>query len=156
MSDSAKTSPPGQTVLSLKKLRKKETPGLPSLGEILDASVMGSLEIIAKIGGYMILFSVFAQILSRFIARFSPWDAILVTAMELTTGLNTLRQSFSSSLTGICLACALCAFGGLSSVMQTASVLKGTDLSVLGYIRAKAVQSIITLLLAFLLCFLLR
>ncbi|HCT91285.1 MAG TPA: hypothetical protein DF613_07890 [Lachnospiraceae bacterium] len=130
---------------------KKETPKTFTLGESLDASVMNSLEIIAKIGGYMILFSVFAQLLSHFITLFSPWDAVLVTVMELTTGLNALRQSFGTSLSGICLACALCAFGGLSSVMQTASVLKGTDLSVGSYIRAKILQSTVTLLFAFLL-----
>lgn len=137
-------------------VHQKEAPGSFTLGESLDASVMNSLEIIAKIGGYMILFSVLAQLLSRFIAPFAPWDAVLVTIMELTTGLNALCQSFGPSLTGICLACALCSFGGLSSVMQTASVLKGTDLSIGSYIRAKILQSALTLFLAVLFCFFLR
>ena len=135
---------------------KKETSEAFTLGESLDASVMNSLEIIAKIGGYMILFSVFARLLSRFISPVAPWDAVLVTIMELTTRLNSLHQSFGSTLTGICLACALCAFGGFSSVMQTASVLKNTDLSIGAYIKAKLFQSTVTLLFAFLLFFLLR
>ncbi|MCI8592025.1 MAG: hypothetical protein HFI88_06705 [Lachnospiraceae bacterium] len=135
---------------------KKEASETFTLGKSLDASVINSLEIIAKIGGYMIFFSVLAKLLSRFIAPIAPWDAVLVTVMELTTGLDTLRQSFGPTLPGICLACALCAFGGLSSVMQTASVLKGTDLSMGSYLRAKILQSTVTLFLAFLLCLFFR
>lgn len=130
---------------------KKKTSETFTLGESLDVSVMNSLEIIVRIGGYMILFSVFARLLSRFIAPIAPWDAVLVTVMELTTGLNTLHQSFGPSLAGICLACALCSFGGLSSVMQTVSVLKGTDLSAKGYLQAKLLQSAMALAWAFLL-----
>ena len=137
-------------------LYKKEASETFTLGKSLDASVINSLEIIAKIGGYMIFFSVLAKLLSRFIAPIAPWDAVLVTVMELTTGLDTLRQSFGPTLPGICLACALCAFGGLSSVMQTASVLKGTDLSMGSYLRAKILQSTVTLFLAFLLCLFFR
>lgn len=137
-------------------IHKKETPGSFTLGESLDVSVMNSLEIIAKVGGYMVLFSVFARLLSRFIAIFAPWDAVFVTIMEVTTGLDALHQSFGLSLFGLCLACALCSFGGLSSVMQTASVLKGTDLSIGSYLRAKALQSTVTLLLSLLLCIFLR
>lgn len=127
---------------------KTETSKAFTLGESLDVSVMNSLEIIARIGGYMILFSVLAEILCQAAVFPKPWDAILVSIIELTTGLFTLHQTFGSSPLGLSLVCALCAFGGLSSVMQTVSVCKDTDLSMRGYLRAKLLQSALTFLLA--------
>ena len=43
----------------------------------------------------------------------------------------------------------ICAFGGLSSVAQTSSVLIGTNLSVRKYIIQKLRQCIIAMILAF-------
>lgn len=44
----------------------------------------------------------------------------------------------------------LCAFGGISSVAQTYSVLSGTDLSIKKYVIAKIRQGFIAVILALL------
>lgn len=114
----------------------------------LDDSILDAFVTITKIGGYIILFSILAQILSDILPVSAIIQYIGIGILEITTGgavisnLSMEEWMRNSILTG------LCAFGGLSSVAQTASVLAGTDLSVGAYAGAKLRQAVIAGLLA--------
>lgn len=116
----------------------------------LDESILDSFVTITKIGGYIILFSIFA----KFVEDMLPISAIIkyigIGILEITTGGAVIsKMEISSTITDVLLIC-LCAFGGFSSVAQTASVLSDTDLSVGTYLISKITQTVLIALMAIL------
>lgn len=117
----------------------------------LDDSILDAFITITKIGGYIILFSIFAQILSDMLPLSAIIKYIGIGILEITTGGAIISKLVLEEWVQNCVLTGLCAFGGLSSVAQTASVLAGTDLSVKDYIGAKIRQAAIAILLILLL-----
>ena len=76
-----------------------------------------------------------------------PISAIIkgvgIGIMEITTGSAYLSRLVISPQIKNTLLAVLCAFGGLCSVAQTASVISDTDLSVGEYLRDKVRQAVI-------------
>lgn len=68
--------------------------------------------------------------------------------LELTGGVTSLEASPA----GFCMAAALLGWGGVSVHCQTAAVLEETDLSLGRYLLAKALQAVVSALLALAVC----
>lgn len=68
--------------------------------------------------------------------------------LEITTGGEMIAGMWMPLYIKCIIISAFCAFGGLSSVAQTSSVLIGTDLSTKKYISVKARQALIAAALA--------
>lgn len=88
-----------------------------------DESMMASFEVMIKIGGYIMLFS----ILSCFIGRLSflpaSVRALVLGAVEITTGIQAVARAFLGPAQGLFL-CVGAVFGGLCGLFQTKSVLR--------------------------------
>lgn len=69
------------------------------------------------------------------------WKAGVVCSLEITTGAVAMVAAGAGKL-GDMLLFGFAAFGGLSSVAQSASVLSETDLSVPAYLLAKLRQAV--------------
>lgn len=109
----------------------------------LDASIMTGFIIITKIGGYIILFSILASLISAFLPLTSIAKGILIGSLEITTGICYLTGLSLSKPLLITLTLSLTVFGGLSSAAQTNSVISGSGLSIWTYIKYKALAAII-------------
>ena len=116
----------------------------------LDEHLMSCLETMEKIGLYIMLFS----ILSLYLFKLPlPGPVILKPALmgllEITTGIQTICEH-TSGLTGLLLVTASVAFGGISGIFQTRSVLtmhsgrKNAGLSIRHYIFWKALHSLLS------------
>ena len=107
---------------------------------ILDKSIMDSFEVITKVGGYIILFSIPGQIISSS-PHINPWIKIIsIGILEITTAINYITTTSISLHTKIVLIVAITAFGGLSALAQTNSVINNTRLSIVTYIKNKIIQ----------------
>lgn len=119
---------------------KKTAPA--SVLSMVDQSIIESFEIVTKIGGYIILFSV----LSEYLALLKlPTLAASVGSgfLEITTGIHNislLEIPFNLKFT---LIAGITAFGGLSGFAQTQSVLTPAGLPLRPYILTKLIQGII-------------
>ena len=122
--------------------RKQENPYAGNVINVLDESILHSFVILTKVGGYIILFSILAGIVQQMCPFAPEYKAGIVSALEITTG-AVLLSSTIPGISGQVLLAAFCAFGGLSSVAQTASVISETDLSTGKYVIAKIRQGII-------------
>ena len=122
--------------------RKQEKPYAGNVINVLDESILHSFVILTKVGGYIILFSILAGIVQQMCPFAPEYKAGIVSALEITTG-AVLLSSTIPGISGQVLLVAFCAFGGLSSVAQTASVISETDLSTGKYVIAKIRQGII-------------
>lgn len=116
----------------------------------LDESILDAFVTITKVGGYIMLFSILAQVT----AELMPFSAFVkyigIGILEITTGGAVFAGSVVPEAVRNSILAGLCAFGGLSSVAQTASVLGETDLSVKKYFLAKLIQMAVAFSFAFL------
>ncbi len=117
--------------------------GEPTLIEILDNSILHGFTVLAKVGGYIILFSILAALFEYLLPFQAGVKAAIAGILEITSGAEQIAGAPFSTELRLILLMGCSAFGGLSSVAQSASVLAGTDLSVRKYICAKLRQAFI-------------
>lgn len=126
---------------------KKTSCGKPPVTLLiaLDESVFSSLYSIAKLGGYMIFFNLLfiLPVLTARFFHFSPAFSQLFTGsigclLEITGGIGRLGDQAPY------LVLCILPFGGLSCIVQTYSMIKNTDLSIMEYIMHKMILTAIT------------
>lgn len=121
---------------------------------ILDESILDGFLTVTRVGGYIILFSVLAEFVEQVVpGQGSGSVAGLIKMLglgmiEITTGGEYLKNATCSSGWTWILGAGFCAFGGLSSVAQTSSVIRDSGLSVKKYLCAKLKHGLITSALA--------
>ena len=103
----------------------------------LDDSILDSFVTLAKVGGYIILFSILAQLVEELLPVPAITKMLGLGIIEITTGGEFIRAMDISFTEKWIAGCLFCGFGGFSSIAQTASVLQGSGLSVKRYIAAK-------------------
>jgi sporulation integral membrane protein YlbJ len=117
---------------------------------LLDSSIMNGFEIVTKIGGYIILFSILAQIINEVGPDISFYKAFLMGIFEITTGISQICKAGIDQNTKIVLVAVLTSFGGFSGMAQTKSVLGDSRLSMKSYFIVKLLNAGISLLFALL------
>ena len=128
---------PKQTCKKQNQRPAVKTPA-PASPVSFDDILMDCLEIMAKIGGYLMIFS----ILSAFVTAFSPKGFFLrpylLGLIEMTTGIREMASSchpdrfIGAGMTGAAV------FGGLSGIFQVSAVIKkNAGLSIRHYVLWK-------------------
>ena len=96
--------------------------------KIIDAAIMNGFETLVRIGGYIMLFSILISLVEK-LPLPKPVLILLENVLEITNGINCLANTDWSIQTKYILAMTATAFGGLSGIAQTSSMVKGTSLS---------------------------
>lgn len=115
-----------------------------------DETLMASCDTMIKIGGYIMIFSILAAFVNRIPLEAPKIKAVLLSLIEITTGLQAVSVSLSGFLGGM-VSCAALAFGGFSGIFQTKSVIKNAGLSIRHYVIWKGVHSILSCIIFILL-----
>lgn len=119
--------------------------------QLIDAGIMNGFETLAKLGGYIILFAILAQMTTLLPISSPIVKCILIGFTEITNGIAyTARQNLEFRL-AYPFMMAYTAFGGLSGFAQTASMVKDTGFSMLPYLKIKLLGSALSFGLALLL-----
>lgn len=126
---------------------KKEVPEQTSYGNLLDTSIMNGFEIITRLGGYIILFSILAGIVLQLPAPLRTAAPFLSGLTEITTGIHTISGTTLPLQVKITAIVCCTAFGGFSTVAQTSCMLNGTGLSIFTYLKGKLVNAAVAGLL---------
>lgn len=126
---------------------KKEVPEQTSYGNLLDTSIMNGFEIITRLGGYIILFSILAGIVLQLPAPLRTAAPFLSGLTEITTGIHTISGTTLPLQVKFTAIVCCTAFGGFSTVAQTSCMLNGTDLSIFTYLKGKLVNAAVAGLL---------
>lgn len=114
---------------------------------LIEKSMLDSYIAIAKIGGYMVVFSIIAAFLEEAYYVTPLIRAILICVAEMTTGIN-LVSSFNISIhlkTILCLSAL--GLGGMSCIAQTAGVISSTTIKISHYIIWRLVHATLATLL---------
>lgn len=110
---------------------------------VLDEGILHAFTTLAKIGGYIVLFSVVAGFVQEYLPVGLMTRGIISSIFEITSGLEQICVMYDQVPHSVCVVVMmLSSFGGLSSVAQTASVIGKTDLSIFRYLFAKLRQAL--------------
>ena len=116
--------------------------------EVIDSAIMDGFEVITKVGGYIILFSIPAQIITGLGSPSSLLKLVSIGLLEITTGINQISMSSLHLNIKIVLITMITSLGGLSGLAQTKSVISNTRLSFGTYFKVKLIHVVIAFLLA--------
>ena len=87
----------------------------------LDTAILAAAEILCRIGGYLMLFSIVIAFLRRALWLPASLRIFLMGAMEMTTGVREVSASLPFPDSGTA-AAAILAFGGICGIFQTRAV----------------------------------
>lgn len=118
--------------------------------QILDVSIMKSIESIVQVGGYIILFSILATLFDTAIVSKNLYKSFLISLLEITNGIVIVSSLTNSSELQWILSLFISSFGGLCSIAQTGCMLKKTKISIKTYTIEKLITATVTSLLALL------
>lgn len=129
---------------------KKEVSEQTSYGNLLDTSIMNGFEVITRLGGYIILFSILSGLMMQLPPPLDNAAPFLSGLTEITTGIHILSVTgLPQSLKVTAILCCT-VFGGFSTIAQTGCMLNGTGLSLLTYLKGKLVNTAAAAVLCFL------
>ena len=111
--------------------------------KIIDTGIMNGFETLTKLGGYIMLFSMFASI-CKGIRLPSSVYSILVGLIELTNGIASLNPDTMHPACCYVTALSVTAFGGLSGLAQTFSMTKECSFSKKRYLCYRVLLTLMT------------
>ncbi len=111
-----------------------------SLSTQLDSSILDGFTVVTKIGGYVILFSILSSYLTMLPIP-SIFQSVLSCTLEITTGIHQISLLNVSLSVKFFLSVVFTAFGGLSGLAQTQSVIHSSGLSTFFYFKIKLINA---------------
>ncbi len=121
---------------------------LRAFAQVLDDAVNSSLTAILKLCAYVIIFSIISCLISEISFLPAVIKAIITAFLEITSGIAAISSLDIPLQAKYILILTTTAFGGLSSIFQTASLTSGSSLSIKKYIQHKIVISLVTMVTA--------
>lgn len=149
----------------MEDLKQKKEKKPFNFRETIDDSIMNGFEVITKIGGYIMLFSVISHILiiasqmdhlnlsPLLLTIINYLKLLVIGTLEITTGTYFIGAANITFKAKFLLIMTITAFGGMSSLAQTYSVLNHSNLSIKIYIKTKIMNAVITSIISY--CYLL-
>lgn len=127
----------------------------PSFSKFFEECILSSFEIQAKIGGYIILFTIINNLFLFTLKLSDIQSAVFGSILEVTSGMGVFLSLNNAALNlsshAICaVITSLTAFGGLCTIFQTKTVISDSGLSVKKYGISKAISGILAFMAAFL------
>lgn len=114
---------------------------------LVDTCIMNGFETITKVGGYIMLFSIFLTLAAELPLTNAFFQYFLFPSLEVTTGISFLTAASIPGNLKFLLCMMQTSFGGWCAVAQTKCMIAGTGLSIRPYIIEKLVTMLITSLL---------
>jgi len=134
---------PKKKTVSDKGSAHKAVP-LPPFSECLLDAVQSAVHTLLKIAGLVCVFSLITAVERKVLLQFHAFLPVLSIFTELASGCALLAGSSLSWALKFTVTAAAVSFGGLCVLLQTASVLSGSGLSLRHYAAGKLLQAVIS------------
>ena len=105
--------------------------------QIVDAGIINGFVTLIKICGYIMMFSIFAEIAQSIPYGSSFPKLVLTGCLEVTNGISALSQFSCNHFQKYLLTVLFLALNGISGLFQTASLLSVSNLSIKQYLKMK-------------------
>ncbi len=136
------------TTQPIKSFQKIEISRLRNYFQILDISIVNGFETIIILGGYLIFFGILCAYIAHVPLIPHEVKALIVALAEITSGTRELSLLPYQTSVKYLFCLPLTTFGGLCTLMQTKSIIKGCPLSIKNYFFHKIIYASITALIA--------
>lgn len=123
---------------------KKETPPASERESWIDVSIMNGFETITKLGGYILLFSIFSAAMQSLWHTESVLRYLMFCLTEISTGLHQLKDALLPFPVKYAVSVAATSFGGMCILAQTRSVVTSRGLSLKPYLAGKTLNLVLT------------
>lgn len=120
----------------------------PSFTDVLDSSIWQAVNNSLKLGGYIVLFACISGVVVNFSCFKPVVKAITCGILEITNGINLIDFLDISTQFKILAILTVNSFGGISTIMQTIGMIKGSGLSIKKYIYHKLLLSGLTVVIS--------
>lgn len=120
--------------------------------QIIDAGIISSFTTLIKLCGYIVLFSIITSMLSTIPLQNPTLLAVISGIIESTNGIVLLKSIKTGLTLKYIIAIALTAFGGISGLFQSLSLLSDTDLSIYKYLLIKLFITAISIISSIIYC----
>lgn len=117
-----------------------------------DSCITSSFENCFRLGGYIILFSIFSEFIRNALAVSPLLQNRICAILEITSGLNIYAGNHCPPSILLTECPAFTAFGGICCLMQTHSMIRGSGLSLRLYFFAKLLTGIAVFSACVILC----
>lgn len=128
--------------------QKNTAPGFCMSFKIMDAAIMNGFETLTKLGGYIMLFSMIAALTGHLPIQNPLLRSTLVGIIEITNGIQYTTQTALPLKEKYLLCVAFTAFGGLSGLAQTSSMVAESGLPMKRYLMVKLLLCLLSVTLA--------
>ena len=118
----------------------------PAFSQLLDDSIWSAVVSILKLGGYIIVFSCLSAYICLLPIKNIYITGILCGITEITNGIYLIGRFPVPLFYQTILILAVNAFGGFSTVMQTAGITKRSSFGIKKYICGKLLLTVLTCL----------
>ncbi len=118
----------------------------------VNSAIMESFEAMVRLGGYLVLFSIIAKMVTALFTTVTTSNCLLIGVIEITNGAHYIVSGSSPLHTKLMLLSFCVSFGGLSCYAQTAGMCHKSGLSMPYYLAAKLLNGLLALLLIMIWC----
>lgn len=143
----------GRIMLALTKIspvygQENAAPRFQLNFKIIDAAIMNGFEALTKLGGYIMMFSMIASMITLLPLSSVLIKSICIGTIEITNGIQMVSGTKLDMGIKYLLCMAFTAFGGLSGIAQTASMVSESHLPIKKYVLTKILICIYSSILA--------
>ena len=129
-------------------LKQRDNPKDGMSENLIDSCIMNGFETITKIGGYIMIFSIFIELLKSIPVQNPYFTNLFLPSLEITNGITILANTLLPMDFKYILCLFHTAFGGWCSIAQTQCMIQGTGLKLTPYIIEKLITATVTSLFA--------
>ncbi len=118
----------------------------------LGNAIMDSFEAMTRLGGYLIVFSIIAKMVTALFSTVTTSYYLLIGVTEITNGVHEIATGSGGLFTKLMLLSFCVSFGGLSCFVQSAGMCKDSGLSMPLYFASKLLNGCLALLIMYIQC----
>lgn len=147
-----KQSQKALTCMSVKIAERKEnTVKTATMTDMLDHAITTASETMLKLGGYIMLFSIFATLIEHCYILPSEIRLFLSAISEVSNGCKIICENLSFTFKKLMLPALLSSitFGGIAGIAQTAGMLYNTELSLKQYIYFRLIAAFVVFIISY-------
>lgn len=136
----------GEKISKENPTTKWEDKIFPGITEMIDNSIWNAIQSMLKLGGYIVVFSCLSAYICMIPVKNPCVTAVICGITEITNGIYLISHLNIDIFYKALLILAVNAFGGLSTVMQTAGITKRSGLNIKKYICFKLLLTVLTVI----------
>lgn len=114
----------------------------------IDLTINDTIQNVVRLGAYIVIFSILGGALSRFAEAGNPLSLFLVSCIEVANGVRLISRSSLPLLGKYVMLSSVCAFGGLSALMQTISIASMDLSTAKKYIKSRVIITLLSTLMS--------